>query len=400
MSHSEEHRLTDFSEFLSSVHSRAPVQGLTHDFYSYPARFSPLFARAVIKSFSQPGDLVLDPFMGGGTTLVEALVLGRYAFGADINPLAVFVAKAKTTPLSDSDLQGTSEWCASLTTRLNLHLPPIRARDWYKAGYQKHLPWPIRKTIELILGHVSELKKQSQQQFVRCALLRATQKTLDCKKAIPTATYFRYCFFECLEKMTQRMQVFSEAIKRAWKDLGIFKRDFCLCLNRSAIGLETAAEITSMRKKPRLVVTSPPYPGVHVVYHRWQVQGRRETPAPFWIVNSLDGNGESFYTFVNRKRRDLSEYFNRAHEAFRSVRAVIADDGLLVQLVGFSDPLSQLPQYLEVMSAAGFKEVSLKELIGRQYQRIWRDVPNRKWYAHQKGLTAASKELVLFHKPT
>jgi hypothetical protein len=52
------------------------------------------------------------------------------------------------------------------------------------------------------------------------------------------------------------------------------------------------------------------------------------------------------------------------------------------------------------MSAAGFKEVSLKELIGRQYQRIWRDVPNRKWYAHQKGLTAASKELVLFHKPT
>lgn len=399
MSYFKEHRLKDFSEFLSSVHTRAPVQGLTHDFYFYPARFSPLFARAVIELFTRPGDLVTDPFVGGGTTLVEALALGRYALGADINPLAVFVAKAKTTPLSDTDLHGISKWCASLASRLNLHLPPIRAQDWYKAGYQKHLPWPIRKTIELILGHVSELRKHSQQQFVRCALLRATQKALDCKEAIPTATYFRECFFECLETMMQGMQVFSEAVERAWNGQGTLKRDLCLCLNRSAIGLQTAVEIAPIRKKTRLVLTSPPYPGVHVVYHRWQIQGRRETPAPFWIVNSLDGNGESFYTFVNRKRGDLSEYFDQAHEAFKSVRAVIAGDGLVVQLVGFSDPQSQLPQYLEVMSAAGFREVSLKRLIGRQYQRIWRNVPNRKWYAHQRGSTAASKEVVLFHKP-
>jgi DNA modification methylase len=398
--HFEEQRLADFSEFLSSMHTRAPVQGLTHDFYFYPARFSPLFARAVIDLFSQPGDLVLDPFVGGGTTLVEALVLGRYAFGTDINPLAVFVAKAKTTPLSAMDLRAISEWCASLAKRLNLHLPPIRAQDWYKAGYQKHLPWPIRKTIELILGHVGELKKQSQQQFVRCALLRATQRALDCKEAIPTATYFRECFFECLETMMQGMRVFSEAVERSWSGLRSFRRGLCLCLNRSAIGLEAATEIGLIRKKPRLVVTSPPYPGVHVVYHRWQVQGRRETPAPFWIVNSLDGNGESFYTFVNRKRRDLTDYFDRTYEAFKSVRAVIADDGLMVQLVGFSDPPSQLPKYLKTVSAAGFKEVPLKRLIGREYQRIWRNVPNRKWYAHQRGRTAASKEVVLFHKPT
>ena len=46
------------------------VSGLTHNFYRYPARFSPLFAREVIRAFSRPGDLVFDPFMGGGTTLV------------------------------------------------------------------------------------------------------------------------------------------------------------------------------------------------------------------------------------------------------------------------------------------------------------------------------------------
>lgn len=400
MTRVENPSLTDFSQFLSCVQSRAPVEGFTHDFYHYPARFSPLFARAAITLFSKPGDVVLDPFMGGGTTLVEAVALGRCTVGADINTLAAFVAKVKTTLLSETDLLVINKWSASLIDSLNLHLPPIRAHDWYEAGYQKHLPWPIRKTVEFVLAHICELKKQSQQQFVRCALLRATQGVLDCKELMPTAAYFRHCFLESLEKMTQGMRVLLEAVERSWSSPASFTRYLSLCLNRSAIGLETAPEIASIRKKPMLVVTSPPYPGVHVVYHRWQVQGRRETPAPFWIVNSLDGNGESFYTFVNRKRRDLTGYFDRAYEAFKSVRAVIADDGLVVQLVGFSDPSWQLPQFLKVMSDAGFKEVPLDRLIRRECQRIWRDVPNRKWYAHQKGRTAASKEVVLFHKPT
>ena len=42
-----------------------------HEFYRYPARFPPAFAHAVIKAFTKPGDIVLDPFLGGGTTLVR-----------------------------------------------------------------------------------------------------------------------------------------------------------------------------------------------------------------------------------------------------------------------------------------------------------------------------------------
>src|SRR5437764_4140009 len=68
-----------------------PVRGLTHGFYKYPARFSPSFARAVIETFTRPGDVVLDNHVGGGTTLVEALALGRDAIGVDISPLAEFV---------------------------------------------------------------------------------------------------------------------------------------------------------------------------------------------------------------------------------------------------------------------------------------------------------------------
>lgn len=78
---------------------KQPVSGLTHRFYRYPARFSPIFARACIEAFSEPGDLVLDPYMGGGTTVVEAMVLGRQAVGSDINSLSVFVAQAKSSRL-------------------------------------------------------------------------------------------------------------------------------------------------------------------------------------------------------------------------------------------------------------------------------------------------------------
>ena len=54
-----------------------PVKGLTHGFYKYPARFSPQFVRAAIEAFTRKRDLVLDPHVGGGTTLVEARALGR-----------------------------------------------------------------------------------------------------------------------------------------------------------------------------------------------------------------------------------------------------------------------------------------------------------------------------------
>jgi DNA modification methylase len=66
---------------LDAISYQGLVSGFTHNFYRYPARFSPMFARGTIEAFSQPGDVILDPFMGGATTLVEARALGRHAIG-------------------------------------------------------------------------------------------------------------------------------------------------------------------------------------------------------------------------------------------------------------------------------------------------------------------------------
>jgi hypothetical protein len=169
------------------------------------------------------------------------------------------------------------------------------------------------------------------------------------------------------------------------------------CLHRSAIGIENDPAVTAYRPL-KLVLTSPPYPGVHVLYHRWQVQGRRETPAPFWITSCLDGQGASYYMFGDRKAQQLNSYFGQALAAFKSIAQIVNTETLVVQMVAFSELKWQLKRYVEMMEDAGFSEVRFSELANGPDGRVWRSVPNRKWYASQRGTIPSSNEVVLFHR--
>ncbi|PJF28394.1 MAG: hypothetical protein CUN52_13245, partial [Phototrophicales bacterium] len=72
---------------------------ITHAYHSYPAKFIPQLAGRLIEMYSAVGDLVVDPFMGCGTTLVEAKVRGRTSAGTDINPVAHLISSAKINVL-------------------------------------------------------------------------------------------------------------------------------------------------------------------------------------------------------------------------------------------------------------------------------------------------------------
>lgn len=76
-----------------------PTSSLTHGIHPYPAKFPPQIPARLIELLTQPGDVVLDPFCGSGTTLVEALRLNRDTVGTDVNPVAVLATEAKTTSL-------------------------------------------------------------------------------------------------------------------------------------------------------------------------------------------------------------------------------------------------------------------------------------------------------------
>jgi hypothetical protein len=155
---------------------------------------------------------------------------------------------------------------------------------------------------------------------------------------------------------------------------------------------------SNTRTPPKLVLTSPPYPGVHVLYHRWQVDGRKEAPLPFLIANKLDGAGSSYYTMGDRKYPELKTYFDRIRANMSSVAALANQRTVIVQMVAFSDASWQLPRYLETMEEAGLSEIKLSSLRGERDGRIWRTVPSRRWYSDQRGQTPASQEVVLLHR--
>jgi 16S rRNA G966 N2-methylase RsmD len=75
-----------------------PDRGHVHGFHTYPARMHPTTASRLIQAVSGGGATLLDPFCGSGTVLVEAMIAGRRAMGVDLNPLAVRLARVKTSP--------------------------------------------------------------------------------------------------------------------------------------------------------------------------------------------------------------------------------------------------------------------------------------------------------------
>lgn len=85
-------------------YAQADTSWGVHGIHPYPAMMIYPVARRLLLEHSDEGDMVFDPFMGSGTVLVESLLHNRYAYGIDINPLAVLLARAKTTPLKTASL--------------------------------------------------------------------------------------------------------------------------------------------------------------------------------------------------------------------------------------------------------------------------------------------------------
>lgn len=377
-----------------AVCAKDVVQGYTHNYYRYPARFSPKFVREVIQTFSKPGDVILDPFVGGGTTLVEALASNRHSIGFDVSPIGTFVSKTKTTLISANAIKEIELWSESvLAKKIAGYKPLITYYDDH--GYLNNLPWRIKSSVEVILNEIENLNTEAQQQFAKCVVLRTAQWAVDCRENIPSAKDFRKMFAENLKNFSKGMRDLTCKVEKN-RITGLYP--FCYCFNDSSENIGHYQEMNFLPAKPKLIITSPPYVGVHMVYHQWQVQSRKRTRTPFWIIDSLDGMGSSHYTFGYYKDHGKKKYFEIAENVFKSIHPKIDDEAIIVQLVGFSDHKRYLPKYLDMMDSAGYKEVDLMcDIIGR-VKRIWRDVPNRKWYVKAKNDISSSKEVLLIHR--
>jgi len=80
-----------------------------HRIHAFPTKFPPQIPRTFIQSLTDPGDTVLDPMMGSGTTVLESFLLGRKAIGYDVDPLSVLLSKTKTTPIHQEEALALSK---------------------------------------------------------------------------------------------------------------------------------------------------------------------------------------------------------------------------------------------------------------------------------------------------
>jgi DNA modification methylase len=150
--------------------------------HPYFTRRSYNVVQEYIKRFTQPGDLVVDPFGGSGVTAIEALVLRRRAVHIDINPLANFITKcAAVAPVDVNTLQSEFEriekqvkpYVKKIEKMTEEEVAKLPIRDWY--------PKDARLPLNADRQYVHELFSPKQLRIlakIRSSVLRIDDETV------------------------------------------------------------------------------------------------------------------------------------------------------------------------------------------------------------------------------
>ncbi|MEM3611354.1 MAG: DNA methyltransferase [Thermoplasmata archaeon] len=118
---------TDYFQIVQRNRTRSVNQYLTHWIYPYKGKFHPQMIRALLNVIGlEKGDTVLDPFIGSGTTAVEAQLLGINCIGIDVSPLCVLQSRVKTESIEV--LPQIMEWKDEITRRLKPSLYNIEGK--------------------------------------------------------------------------------------------------------------------------------------------------------------------------------------------------------------------------------------------------------------------------------
>jgi len=373
----------------SAAASQQYAMELTHPLYRYPAMMSPYIARILIQNLTQPGDIILDPFCGGGTTAIEALSNGRNVICSDLNPLACFVTRAKATPLNSKEILTLKKWVCSAQILLhnwrNIHPIQIPQID------RPFVAPKTRSLIYLLKDTTVKIKNAAVRHAAMLLILRIAQLSFDASRKSPSPLRLVKLFDKYSNDMIRKMQFYSSLCNSR----GMYKRPLFLDVIKSDANNLNQTHFGINRDRISLILTSPPYPGVHVLYHRWQIDGRKETSLPYEILGIHNGFGPSHFTLGPRHDDFNEQYFQRLIEIYARLRNNISHDFIVAQIVAFPKPQYQLNQFRSAMNKAGYLELN----NFNNNKSIVREVPHRRWYTYFSPCNGSSKEFLLLHHP-
>ena len=242
----------------------------THAFHPYPGRFHPLLPRTVLPEITQPGERVFDPFMGGGTTLVEAMCLGRNAAGNDLNPIAGLVAKERTRLRTPAK----ADWVKTETLRIAGQVealrqeknPPRLAGPRFaelSPHYAPHLMAELVQWIRLIeklpRNEVQEtLKAVFSSSVVKFSNQRSDTESSQRPVNFPKGAISRFMVEKCEELLRAQVEL-AQIVPRKTKPVRLFNED--------------ARMMPSLRwEVTKIILTSPPYPGTYDYHQHHQMR--------------------------------------------------------------------------------------------------------------------------------
>jgi len=238
------------------------TQDSTHFFHHWTAKFIPQIPRRVIEMYARPGDVILDPFMGCGTTLVEAARLGYDSWGTDINPLAVKIARAKTASIKDGKAREFISWLDEAAREPELHRAESASlfegsEAWFRDD--------VARAIRAILDNAEDLGKNTRN-FVEVGLsdLLKGMSNARMDRTIPTLPETpRYQdkkhYYRIVDNRTRDINPFARLrsqLRRMHRALAEFRADAGA---RAEPLLHDARDLASLRRRAQLAVTSPPY---------------------------------------------------------------------------------------------------------------------------------------------
>jgi DNA modification methylase len=290
-----------------------------HGFHTYPARMHPQTARELVGAFTPRRGIVLDPFCGSGTVLLEASALGLAAHGTDLNPLAVELARTKLQRYAPEDLDAVRAEAARIaafaddrrkqragaTRRLEevdveLFDPHVLLElDSLRAGIAQSEAAPaVRRALGLVLSAI---------------LVKVSRKKSDTSRALEAkriaAGFTAKLFRRKAEELAERAEAYRgrREGKARWR-----------------VELDDATRLASVRDASvGLVVSSPPYAAT---YDYWAHHALRLR----WL--GLDGRGFARGEFGARRHYDrltIVEARDRwqrdLHALLRSLARVTAD---------------------------------------------------------------------------
>jgi len=363
---------------------------LTHDLHPYPAKFIPQIPGHCIAQLSMPGELVLDPFGGSGTTALEAVRLGRRALSIDANAVGTLIGRVKTCNIDQATARELHALRSALATRL-LALP--NADTLYTENYkfipeipniEKWFPMTSRGELAAIKARISEIDNDKARDIAQLALSRivlaasfqdSETRYSSKPRIIPQGETFK-----------RFLVALDDIIKNIVKTQAIIRYGVC-----EFITADTRELSRSIRPPDSvdLIVTSPPYGNAndYHLYHRFRLLWLGYDPRQFGkieIGSHLRHQKESsgFDSYLAEMAQSLKGMF-RLLKPGRYAVLVIGDALYQNVLYHAAEALSEVAEHV------GFETVSIIE----------RQLHSTKRSFVAAGRRATTEKLLVIRKP-